>query len=339
MALVTYTDPLTGEDITYDDSINTSTTYQNGQNMGTDTYSSSTGLPITTATDGSSTDLATQISNLFKGTSSLGGAGQLAGIAGLAGLLNSAFGGSGSVYKGFTGGIPSLTATRAMYGTPQQQIGTFGATPPKGSAQPNVTPDQFTSYLHNPNVTDAQIANEMNKYGITPDQVASITKTDPSVVQKRYNSVMGPNAQLGSYRPGQGGVTYFSPMTYAPATAPAPAPAPAAASTDGTTNAADGGMMHGGISTLGAYSDGGHLLKGPGDGVSDSIPATIGGHQPARLADGEFVIPARIVSEIGNGSTDAGARKLYAMMDRIKHARAKAKDIAVDTKVDKYLPA
>ena len=78
MALVTYTDPLTGEDITYDDSINTSTTYQNGQNMGTDTYSSSTGLPITTATDGSSTDLATQISNLFKGTSSLGGAGQLA---------------------------------------------------------------------------------------------------------------------------------------------------------------------------------------------------------------------------------------------------------------------
>ena len=99
------------------------------------------------------------------------------------------------------------------------------------------------------------------------------------------------------------------------------------------------GYANGGMSNLGGYSDGGHLLKGPGDGVSDSIPATIGGKQPARLADGEFVIPARIVSELGNGSTDAGAKRLYAMMDRIKHARKKSKDIAADTKAYKYLPA
>lgn len=107
--------------------------------------------------------------------------------------------------------------------------------------------------------------------------------------------------------------------------------------------AAHGGIMHGGMShhgsDLGSYSDGGHLLKGPGDGVSDSIPATIGGHQPARLAEGEFVIPARIVSELGNGSTDAGAKRLYEMMDRIKAKRAKAKDIAADTKSYKFLPA
>jgi len=57
------------------------------------------------------------------------------------------------------------------------------------------------------------------------------------------------------------------------------------------------------------------------------------------LADGEFVIPARIVSELGNGSTDAGAKRLYAMMDRIKAKRAKAKDIAADTRAYKYLPA
>lgn len=98
-------------------------------------------------------------------------------------------------------------------------------------------------------------------------------------------------------------------------------------------------MAMGGIANLGGYSDGGRLLKGPGDGVSDSIPATIGNKQPARLADGEFVIPARIVSELGNGSTEAGARKLYAMMDRIKKARGKAKNIAADTKSDKHLPA
>lgn len=95
----------------------------------------------------------------------------------------------------------------------------------------------------------------------------------------------------------------------------------------------------GSINNLGGYSDGGRLLKGPGDGVSDGIPATINGRQPARLADGEFVIPARIVSELGNGSTDAGAKRLYAMMDRIKHARSKAKNIATDTKAYKHLPA
>jgi hypothetical protein len=102
--------------------------------------------------------------------------------------------------------------------------------------------------------------------------------------------------------------------------------------------AAQGGIMHG----LGGYSDGGRLLKGPGDGVSDSIPAVIGKRQPARLADGEFVIPARIVSELGNGSTEAGARKLYAMMERVQASRKKSigkKKVAVNSKADKHLPA
>jgi hypothetical protein len=93
---------------------------------------------------------------------------------------------------------------------------------------------------------------------------------------------------------------------------------------------------------LGGYSDGGRLLKGPGDGVSDDIPATIGDRQPARLADGEFVIPARIVSELGNGSTDAGAKRLYAMMDRIQSGRKKTigkNNVAKDTKAKKHLLA
>jgi len=101
-------------------------------------------------------------------------------------------------------------------------------------------------------------------------------------------------------------------------------------------------MAAGGISSLGSYSDGGRLLKGPGDGVSDNIPAVIGKRQPARLADGEFVLPARIVSEIGNGSTDAGARELYKMMARIQKNRSKTvgKDkVAVDAKSRKLLPA
>ena len=94
---------------------------------------------------------------------------------------------------------------------------------------------------------------------------------------------------------------------------------------DTNTNQQTGEMLlaSGGISDLGGYSDGGRLLRGPGDGVSDSIPATIADKRPARLADGEFVVPARIVSELGNGSTDAGARELYKMMDRVQSARAK----------------
>ena len=106
-------------------------------------------------------------------------------------------------------------------------------------------------------------------------------------------------------------------------------------------------MAHGGIANLhqynlGSYSDGGRLLKGPGDGVSDDIPATIGRGQPARLADGEFVIPARIVSELGNGSTDAGARELYKMMDRIQAGRRKTvgkKQVAKNSKAVRHLPA
>jgi len=107
--------------------------------------------------------------------------------------------------------------------------------------------------------------------------------------------------------------------------------------------ATGGYAMGGGLGSLGSYSDGGRLLKGPGDGVSDSIPATIGTkNQPARLADGEFVVPARIVSELGNGSTEAGAKKLYAMMDRVQKARGKTtgkNKVAANSRADKYLPA
>jgi hypothetical protein len=128
---------------------------------------------------------------------------------------------------------------------------------------------------------------------------------------------------------------------------PADMGAVAAPAGDDGDDLASGGMagyaMGGGLGSLGSYSDGGRLLRGPGDGVSDSIPATIGRkNQPARLADGEFVIPARIVSELGNGSTDAGAKKLYAMLDRVQRARGKTtgkNKVAANSRADKYLPA
>ena len=104
--------------------------------------------------------------------------------------------------------------------------------------------------------------------------------------------------------------------------------------------AASGGIMG---YNLGGYAKGDmpRLLRGPGDGVSDNIPATIAGRQPARLADGEFVIPARIVSELGNGSTDAGAKRLHQMMDDVQKARGKTVGkgkVAIDSKAYKKIP-
>jgi hypothetical protein len=101
-------------------------------------------------------------------------------------------------------------------------------------------------------------------------------------------------------------------------------------------------MARGGISDLGGYSDyarGGRMLRGPGDGMSDSIPASISGKRPARLADGEFVVPADVVSHLGNGSTDAGAKTLYGMMDKVRTARTGRKSQGREINPGKYMPA
>ena len=95
----------------------------------------------------------------------------------------------------------------------------------------------------------------------------------------------------------------------------------------------------GGIGSLPQYRAGGKYLQGPGDGMSDDIKANIEGRQEARLADGEFVIPADVVSHLGNGSSNAGAKKLHQMMARVRQARTGKKKQAPAVKVDRYLPA
>ena len=94
--------------------------------------------------------------------------------------------------------------------------------------------------------------------------------------------------------------------------------------------AAQGGLL--------SLHRGGNFLSGGGDGMSDDIPAMIGAKQPARLADGEFVIPADVVSHIGNGSSKAGAAKLYAMMDKIRQERTGRKRQSPQINAAKYLP-
>jgi hypothetical protein len=111
----------------------------------------------------------------------------------------------------------------------------------------------------------------------------------------------------------------------------------------GAVNPMDGynfGFAGGGMAAMPEYQAGGKLLRGAGDGMSDDIPAVIRGKgvQRAALADGEFVIPADVVSHLGNGSTEAGAKKLYKMMAQIRAARTGKAKQAPRVNADKYLP-
>lgn len=152
---------------------------------------------------------------------------------------------------------------------------------------------------------------------------------------ERRSGIGGKGGKGASPQPIRGEQTYFDltrdttpPAAPAP-TAPAPAtPAPTPDPYEPWLGAASGGTIK---------AAAGRYLQGPGDGTSDSIPATIGNAQPARLADGEFVIDARTVSEIGNGSSNAGARKLYAMMERVHRERKRAKR-GQNSNADRFLP-
>jgi hypothetical protein len=102
----------------------------------------------------------------------------------------------------------------------------------------------------------------------------------------------------------------------------------------------DQGNLQKGLFGLG-YAAGGmpRFLSGGGDGMSDSIKATINDNQPARLADGEFVIPADVVSHLGNGSSKAGAKQLYSMMDKVRKARTGNPKQGKQINPRKYMPA
>lgn len=237
-------------------------------------------------------------------------------------------------------GIPS-NPSKKMYifdpATKQYKINPDYAIPTydsKGNKTYNVTNKDVSTYLAGkPSNTD--FYNWAKTNNLSMEQIAAATGMPITEVQKMFSSG-APADTTATTGGGSGGSTEDTSYKVA---------ADGGLMAEGGLAAltmARGGMAQGGDFNLGSYSDGGRLLKGPGDGVSDSIPAVIGNKQPARLADGEFVVPARIVSELGNGSTEAGARKLYAMMDRVQAARkgsiGKGK-VAKNSRADKYLPA
>jgi hypothetical protein len=107
----------------------------------------------------------------------------------------------------------------------------------------------------------------------------------------------------------------------------------------GTINLAKGGMTY--MEAGGTTGPTGEprMVQGTGDGMSDSVPATIEGVQEARLANDEFVIPADVVADIGNGSSNAGAKKLYNMMDRIRKARHGTTKQPPEIRAERLMPA
>jgi len=159
-----------------------------------------------------------------------------------------------------------------------------------------------------------------------------------------------PNTYDPNRRPGSGGQRYFTDTQYqAPGTAAAPMSAEGLASLNAANPAREarrpGGpmmpapvpvqeMASGGIARLAK----GQYLNGSSDGMADKVPARIDGQQEARLSDGEFVIPADVVSHLGNGNSDAGAKLLKEMMSRVRNARTGNDKQGKEIDPKKFLP-
>ena len=95
------------------------------------------------------------------------------------------------------------------------------------------------------------------------------------------------------------------------------------------------GMARGGLASMAPK---GYYLGGTTDGMADKVPATIDRQQPAALSDGEFVVPADVVSHLGNGNSNAGATQLYGMMDRIRQARTGTTQQGKQVNPNKFMP-
>ena len=151
-----------------------------------------------------------------------------------------------------------------------------------------------------------------------------------------------PEAMAGIPTPGDRGQRYFTDVIYAqkPDT---PTPTLAEARQTATQQGqelAEKNMFAGGLATLPRrnFSEGGYFLGGITDGMADNVPARIDGQQEARLSDGEFVVPADVVSHLGNGNSNAGAQQLYAMMDRVRKARTGREAQGRQINPSKYVP-
>ena len=302
----------------------------------------------------------------------------LASLAALiAGMSSGSGGGGGGGYAGYEGGIPELTATRTQYandptrrpgGAPQRYFSDTTYTPGLGGPGLVQASDPTAGAWQAGNVPEVNRLLGINK----PTLQKLIEAYNLSPADIEFLKTRGVNLPAGGATTGATAGVASLPRTLTEEQSRAPVGDELAQAwrngdidrvnvllntkksrqeldqviKDYNLSPADIAHLRGqgvrlaagGITSLGAYSDGGRMVKGPGDGVSDGVPAVIGGGQPAALATDEFVLPARVVAELGNGSSEAGAKKLYAMMDRVEAAARKAKR-GQDSKAERFLPA
>jgi len=171
----------------------------------------------------------------------------------------------------------------------------------------------------NPNPFQFDPTEAAKRYGPTPAEIAAGQQVYAQRLSELYTPRSVPDVQMtGGATTGTTTGTTNTSVTTQPAQQQ-----PAVPDTGATGNVVAGKS--------------GGFLQGRGDGMSDSIPATINDKQPARLADGEFVVPADVVAHLGNGSSKAGAQRLYEMMARVRKARTGTTKQAPEIKAEKFV--
>ena len=271
-----------------------------------------------------------------------------------AGFFGSGIGPFGGAFAQMFTGVPGYNEMSSDPNSPFYNGRTYLSGSPMGAdtsfqasnPTPEVYDPMYAAQVASNPTTQQTTAPAMPNYSLA-DSLALLQATNPGIAQQymqqqqpQQTAQTTPDSLAGTPYPGHGeGTTNAQRAAWNAANAPGLTPG----SSEWTAKTGIPEFASGGIAgyNLGGYAAGGNprLLKGPGDGMSDNIPATIGGKQPARLADGEFVVPADVVSHLGNGSTDAGAKHLYAMMDNVRKARTGKKSQGKQIKPQKFMPA
>lgn len=248
--------------------------------------------------------------------------------AGLGALLG---GGSSQRPTGYQGKVPVYSAIRQQVPMANQDP---ARRPGSGGRQ------YFTNTQYIPRSDEAGIAAALGKAQQQSDLIA---QANLAPTQGQRTALL--NAAQSAY-------PMYTPYAAEPAKTP-PAQTPPANNTQGSTldptdpnyvpyaNTSGDSMATGGIVGLaqGGMASTGYYLGGKTDGMADKIPATIANKQPAKLSHGEFVVSADVVSALGSGNSEAGAKVLYDMMDRVrKHAHGTKKQIK-PANLKKTLPA
>ena len=299
MAIRQYVDPITGEVTEYDDG----SEWVNENYVMPDPYTGdSSGVPTvdvnTPYATGSSSIDSNFLSRLFSGTMTSGDkAGSLLGLGALA-IAQSLANKPPAIKQPVYKQAPVYN--RALT-APMYGMGYLNQGKQVGVGMP---------LFFNPNPFQFDPTEAAKRYGPTPAEIAAGQQVYTQKLSELYTPRSVPDVQMTG--------TTTSPVNTQPAQQQAAVP-----DTGATGNVVTGKS--------------GGFLQGLGDGMSDSIPATINDKQPARLADGEFVVPADVVAHLGNGSSKAGAQRLYEMMARVRKARTGTTKQAPEIKAEKFV--